>query len=83
MTRQLTDCRDEAERRGWPVLAEFVDDDVSAYSGKKRPAYERMLTDIEAGKLDAVVVWESKTTRAKVENDWIEVVRWELRTWVR
>ena len=28
---------------GWPVLAEFVDDDVSAYSGNARPQYRAML----------------------------------------
>jgi site-specific DNA recombinase len=37
---------------------EYVDNDISAYSGKRRPAYERMLTDIEGGKLDAVVAWD-------------------------
>ncbi|WP_255499967.1 recombinase family protein [Actinotalea sp. JY-7885] len=41
--RQLADCRVEAQRRGWAVAEEYVDDDLSAYSGKKRPAYERML----------------------------------------
>jgi len=37
---------------------QYVDNDVSAYSGKRRPAYERMLADIEAGQLGAVVVWD-------------------------
>jgi DNA invertase Pin-like site-specific DNA recombinase len=55
--RQLADCRAEAERRGWPVGLEYVDDDVSAYSGKRRPAYEAMLTDLKEGRRDAVVVW--------------------------
>ncbi len=40
--RQLADCRTEAERRGWTVADEYVDDDISAYSGKQRPEYERM-----------------------------------------
>lgn len=55
--RQLEDCRAEAERRGWIVAQEYVDDDVSAYSGRKRPAYEQMLTDIAEGRRDAVMVW--------------------------
>lgn len=55
--RQLADCRAEAERRGWPVVAEFVDDDVSAYSGKVRPNYRRMLDAIREGEADAVIVW--------------------------
>lgn len=55
--RQLADCRQEAERRGWTVVEEYVDDDVSAWSGKRRPAYERMLADIAEGRRDAVIVW--------------------------
>jgi DNA invertase Pin-like site-specific DNA recombinase len=46
-------CRE----RGWEPT-EYVDNDISAYTGKRRPAYERMLSDIEAGKLDAVVAWD-------------------------
>jgi DNA invertase Pin-like site-specific DNA recombinase len=37
----------------------FVDADVSAYSGKRRLQYERMLEDIEAGLIDAVVVYHA------------------------
>jgi len=59
VTRQLQDCRAEAARRGWTVAEEYVDDDVSAYSGKKRPAYERMLVDIADGRRDAVIVWHA------------------------
>lgn len=55
--RQLEDCRAEAERRGWHVAEEYVDDDISAYSGKVRPAYERMLADLAEGRRDAVIVW--------------------------
>ena len=55
--RQLADCRAEAARRGWPVVAEFVDDDVSAYSGKARPNYRRMLDAIRNGEADGVIVW--------------------------
>jgi len=55
--RQLEDCRRLATERGWAVLDEYVDNDISAYSGKIRPSYERMLTDIEAGRVDAVLVY--------------------------
>ncbi|MBO1752762.1 recombinase family protein [Actinotalea sp. BY-33] len=55
--RQLADCRAEAERRGWTVAEEYVDDDSSAFSGKLRPAYERMVSDLADGRRDAVVVW--------------------------
>jgi len=55
--RQLEDCRSEARRRGWTVAEEYIDDDYSAYAGKPRPAYSRMLADIAAGRLDAIIVW--------------------------
>jgi len=55
--RQLEDCRKLTAERGWSVAGEYVDNDVSAYSGKRRPAYERMLSDIVAGERDAVVVY--------------------------
>jgi site-specific DNA recombinase len=55
--RQLADCRAEAERLGWTVTQEYVDDDVSAYSGKPRPAYERMLEDLADGRIDAILAW--------------------------
>ena len=57
VARQVADCRAEAKRRGWTVAEEYVDDDVSAYSGKARPAYQRMLTDLADGQRDAVIVW--------------------------
>lgn len=55
--RQLDDCRAEAERRGWPVVAEYVDDDMSAYSGRIRPQYRAMLEAIRERQADAVLVW--------------------------
>jgi DNA invertase Pin-like site-specific DNA recombinase len=55
--RQLEDCRAEAERLGWTVAEEYVDDDISAYSGKQRPAYQQMLDDIADGHRDAIIVW--------------------------
>lgn len=57
VTRQLEDCRVEVGRRGWTVAEEYVDDDTSAYSGKARPEYERMLRDIAQGTRDAVIVY--------------------------
>jgi len=57
VTRQIDDCKADAARRGWPVAEVYVDDDASAYSGKYRPSYRRMLDDIGSGQIDAVVVW--------------------------
>jgi site-specific DNA recombinase len=55
--RQEAECRALAEHRGWDVAAVFVDDDVSAFSGKFRPEYRRLLADIRDGKVDAVIAW--------------------------
>lgn len=55
--RQLEDCRALAESKGWPVAREYVDNDVSAYKRKVRPEYRQLLADIEAGAIDAVVVY--------------------------
>lgn len=55
--RQLIDLRKLADRNGWQIADEYVDNDVSAFSGKRRPEYERLLADIEAGTVDAIVAW--------------------------
>lgn len=57
MQRQLEDCRKLAANRGWPVGAENVDNDVSAFSGKPRQRYARMLADLGSGARDAVIVY--------------------------
>jgi DNA invertase Pin-like site-specific DNA recombinase len=57
VARQREDCLKLCRDRDWDPI-EYVDNDVSANSGKKRPAYQRMLKDIEAGKLGAVVAWD-------------------------
>lgn len=45
--------------RGWAVAQCFEDNDSSAYSGKPRPAYDRMLAAVEAGAVDAIVTWHN------------------------
>jgi site-specific DNA recombinase len=57
VSRQLEDCRKLAGSLGWPVGEEYVDNDISAYSGKPRAEYQRMLTDLADGARDAVLVY--------------------------
>lgn len=57
VARQLEDCRKLAADRGWQVGDEYVDNDVSAYSGKPRREYARMLADLKSGARDAVIVY--------------------------
>ena len=59
VSRQLADCEQLAERRGWAVVERYVDSDISAYSGRRRPEYLRMLDDVEAGAVEAVLVYHA------------------------
>jgi site-specific DNA recombinase len=68
VARQEADCRALAERRGWPVAEVYVDNDVSAYNGKTRPSYQRMLDAINAGTIDGIVFWHlDRLTRRPAE----------------
>ncbi len=42
-------CEKLAAEKGFIVGEVYCDNDRSAYNGKLRPAYERMLADLEAG----------------------------------
>lgn len=55
--RQRQDCTALCEARGWEPI-EYVDNSISASSGKVRPAYARMLEDVAAGRIQAVVAWD-------------------------
>lgn len=57
VARQVEDCERLAGQRGWVVAEVYVDDDVSAWSGKPRPEYERLLADLRSGAIGGVVVW--------------------------
>jgi site-specific DNA recombinase len=57
VSRQEKDCRELADRRRWPVAHLYVDNDLSAYRGKPRPQYRKMLEDIRTGQIDAILVW--------------------------
>lgn len=53
----MEDCRKLAADRGWVVGDEYVDNDVSAFSGKRRRDYERMIADLASSARDAVIVY--------------------------
>ncbi|WP_280293444.1 recombinase family protein [Nocardia abscessus] len=62
VARQDTDCRKLAEsiaaQRGAVAQVEvFTDNDTSAYSGKKRKDYTRLLEAVEARRFDMVIAW--------------------------
>ncbi|HEX8131826.1 MAG TPA: recombinase family protein, partial [Actinomycetes bacterium] len=59
VSRQLADGRAAVARRGGTVVAELVDNDISAsrFSKKARGNYRRVLSMIEAGEVDGVWIW--------------------------
>jgi len=57
VTRQADDCKALCERRGWSIVASLVDNDISAFSGRTRPGYERLLELIRARGIDTVLAW--------------------------
>lgn len=66
--RQLEDCRKLAAQRGWIVGEEYVDNDLSAFKGKARPEYQRMLADLASGDRDAVLIYNlDRLTRQPME----------------
>lgn len=64
--RQREDLVELCTQRGWAVV-EYVDDDFGASVrmpgskrvSKRRPAYDRMVRDILAGKIDAIAAWDA------------------------
>ncbi|MFZ0118240.1 MAG: recombinase family protein [Pseudonocardiaceae bacterium] len=69
VARQEEDCRALAQRLDWPVVCKpYVDNDVSAYSGKPRPQWQHLLGDVESGAVDAVLCWHvDRLTRSPRE----------------
>lgn len=66
--RQRQDAQALCDRLGWAVTDVYSDNDVSAYSGKPRPEWRRLIADIEAGRVTAVACWHvDRLTRSPAE----------------
>lgn len=71
VTRQLEDARALATQRGWTVVAELQDNDLSATNGKHRPGYDALMRAAEAGGFDRIIayhtsrVWRNRVERAQ------------------
>ncbi len=53
--RQEKIGRKLAKERGWTVGEVYVENDVSAFKGKRRPEFDRMLADVTTGRIGAIV----------------------------
>lgn len=83
--RQESDCRALAKQLGWNVSKVYVDNDISASSGRRRPSYDRMLADLADGSAAAIIAWHTdRLHRRPVElEDFItlcETHRVDIRT---
>ncbi|MCB0914357.1 MAG: recombinase family protein [Actinobacteria bacterium] len=73
--RQREDCLTIAKARGWDVVGEYVDNSISASDArKKRPEYDRLVADFDAGMYDALVCWDLDrlTRQVRQLEDWID-----------
>jgi site-specific DNA recombinase len=70
--RQQRDCRAYAERKGYEVAEVYEDDDRSAYSSRGRPAFDRLMSDLD--RFDVVVFWKTDRLIRRFV-DWADVLR--------
>lgn len=65
---QLENARTFAAARGYRVIAEHSDNDISAFRGRDRPAYQRVLKLARERKIDRVIVYHlTRMTRNRRE----------------
>lgn len=73
--RQEEDARRLAKDRGWTVYDVFADNSISASKRNvKRPAYDRMVADYEAGRFGAIICYDLDrlTRQPRQLEDWID-----------
>lgn len=85
VTRQQDACRKLAGQLGWKVVAVYADNSKSAYDRRKeRPEYERLLADVESGRIDGVLCYAvDRLTRHPIELERLVAVFASSRTAVR
>ena len=57
--RQREDCEALAAQLAVETVAVYSDNDLSAYSGKPRPGYRKLLEDLREGRADTVLAWHT------------------------
>ena len=68
VARQLKAAVELCQRQGMPIFDVYIDNDVSATSRKPRKQWLRLLADVEAGKVNAIVCWHvDRLTRSPRE----------------
>jgi DNA invertase Pin-like site-specific DNA recombinase len=59
VTRQVDDCQALADQRDMVIVGMFIDNDVSAFTGKPRQRYADLLRLVEAGEVDVILCWQT------------------------
>ena len=76
--RQREDCLKLCADRGWTVVAEYVDNSVSASDARKsRPGYDELVRAHTGGLFDALVCYDLDrlTRQPRQLEDWIDQAR--------
>lgn len=73
--RQREDCEAIVTDRGWTLVETYADRSISASDKTTaRPDYDRMIRDVDAGLIDAIVCWDLDrlTRQPRQLEDWID-----------
>jgi len=72
--RQVEDCLERITKDGLDLVHEpYVDNDVSATSGKRRPQFEALIESVERHELDAVVCYAGDRFVRRL-GEWADVI---------
>src|SRR2546430_354417 len=69
--RQLREARVLADQRGWTIVAEYADNDISALHGAHRPQYDALLETVKRGEVTRIIayqlarLWRNRRERAE------------------
>ena len=77
VANQLADQRRAAAARGYSIVIEESDNDISALTGKYRPGYQRIMAAAARGEIDVILVFQtSRFWRNRAERaEGIEILR--------
>jgi len=68
ISAQLQTLRQYTSLYGWQIAEEYVDEGISGKDIKGRPAMQRLISDVDKGKFQAVLVWKiSRLSRSMLD----------------